>query len=308
MPFTLDQLDFLSLHVGVVIPPEFIENKRRAEEFKARREKVSAEAVDKPDGWRLRANFDDLLKRADDSGVQKQFDAALKLLDEAAQLLQQPDAPPAEPEASPEAAAVNADWEHRVSALTPRVVEAEKTRRGEATWMAMLDLIKEHVESGNFDKALQVADNLEAKLNARPVAKDASGSLVKYKTARLRWERAQAIAQAELEGLGDLILTHPEVTEDPRLPEIRAAVEKLLQRLPRFDGSLEDGLDLLDQATEPAARDAARTGALKAIDHYAAMVESATGLAQLEETPFGKANVRGELTAALKEIKDLVSA
>jgi hypothetical protein len=100
MPFTLEQLDFLGVHLGVVIPAEFIENKRRAEEFKTRRETVGAEAGGKPDGWPSKAKFETLLKRADDAAEQNQFAPALKLLDEAQQLLHQPDSaamPPALP-------------------------------------------------------------------------------------------------------------------------------------------------------------------------------------------------------------------
>jgi hypothetical protein len=105
MPFTLEQLDFLGVHVGVVIPPEFIENKRRAEEFKARREKLTAEAGGKPADWRLKTGFDEALKRAVDAAGQREFDAALKLLDEAGDLLRQPDAPPPPIATSPPTAA-----------------------------------------------------------------------------------------------------------------------------------------------------------------------------------------------------------
>ena len=42
MPFTLQQLDFLSVHVGVAIPPAFIENKRLEEQFKNRSAEIAA--------------------------------------------------------------------------------------------------------------------------------------------------------------------------------------------------------------------------------------------------------------------------
>jgi hypothetical protein len=95
MPFTLEQLDFLGLHVGVVIPPEFLEHKRRAEEFKTRREAVTADAAGKPAAWRLKTDLDAVLLRAAEAAAQKQFNPAFKLLDEAEQLLKQPDLVPA---------------------------------------------------------------------------------------------------------------------------------------------------------------------------------------------------------------------
>lgn len=94
MPFTLDQLEFLGVHVGVVIPPEFIEHKRRAEAFKTRREKIVVEAGGKPADWRLKADFDAALKAALDSAGNQKFDLALQNLDQAEQLLQQPEAAP----------------------------------------------------------------------------------------------------------------------------------------------------------------------------------------------------------------------
>jgi len=94
MPLTLDEVKSLIAALGVKIPEDILAQKAKAEEFKARRDKVAAEAGGKPADWRLKATFDDTLKRAAESAGQKQFDAALKLLDEAGQLLLQSDAPP----------------------------------------------------------------------------------------------------------------------------------------------------------------------------------------------------------------------
>ena len=94
MPLTLDEVKSLIAALGVKIPEDILAHKAKAEEFKARRERVAAEAGGKPVGWRLKATFDDTLKRAAESAGQKQFDAALNLLDEAGQLLLQSDAPP----------------------------------------------------------------------------------------------------------------------------------------------------------------------------------------------------------------------
>ena len=95
MPLTLDEIQSLIGALGVKIPADILEQKAKAEEFKVRREKVAAEAGGKPADWRLKAEFDALLARAVESAGQKQFDPAFKQLEQAEQLLQQPDAPPA---------------------------------------------------------------------------------------------------------------------------------------------------------------------------------------------------------------------
>ena len=102
MPLTLEETNLLVAVLGVRIPESVLAEKAKAEEFKVRREKVAAEAGGKPPDWRLKADFDSVLKRAAEAAGQKQFDAALTLLDEAGQLLQQPDAPPAAPKPEPE--------------------------------------------------------------------------------------------------------------------------------------------------------------------------------------------------------------
>jgi len=75
--------------------------KIKAQEFAVRREKIAGEAKGKPDDWRLKGEFEDVLKRAGESAGKQEFTAALELLDEAEELLRQPVAPPA-PAAVPE--------------------------------------------------------------------------------------------------------------------------------------------------------------------------------------------------------------
>jgi len=97
MPFTLEQLDFLSVHVGIAIPPAFIENKRRAEEFKKRSAEITArsdEMKQRRDGGAL----EELLKQATAAASGKDFAAGLKLLDQVESTLAIPEAPPPPPE------------------------------------------------------------------------------------------------------------------------------------------------------------------------------------------------------------------
>src|SRR5438270_2868531 len=100
MPFTLDQLNFLGLYVGIAIPPEFIENKKRAEEYKKRSREISAktdEIRQRSDGAKLQ----ELVNQAAASAANNDFSAALKLLDQAEAGLAAPDAPPTPVAAEP---------------------------------------------------------------------------------------------------------------------------------------------------------------------------------------------------------------
>ncbi len=96
MPFSLEQLDFLSVHVGVAIPPAFIENKRLAEQFKKRSAEIAARS-DEIKQRRYGAALEQLFKQATAAAGGKDFAAGLKLLDEIESGLAVPDAPPPEP-------------------------------------------------------------------------------------------------------------------------------------------------------------------------------------------------------------------
>jgi len=104
MPFTLEQLDFLSVHVGVAIPPDFLENKRRAEEFKKR----SAEMATRSDEIKQRgdaAALEALLEQATAAAAAKDLAGALDLLDQVEAGLAAPEpSPPSLPTSEPEAA------------------------------------------------------------------------------------------------------------------------------------------------------------------------------------------------------------
>jgi hypothetical protein len=104
MPFTLEQLDFLSTHVGVEIPPAFLENKRRAETFKKKAGEMAArseEMKQRQDGSSLEALFN----QANAAAQANDFSAALELLDKVESGLNTPEAPPLEPTAETAAAA-----------------------------------------------------------------------------------------------------------------------------------------------------------------------------------------------------------
>src|SRR6266404_2054629 len=113
MSLTLEEIKSLVEALGVIIPDLILEQRAQAEKFKVRQEKILAEAANKAADWKLKPKFDDLQKRWLEATGKQQFGPALELLDEAEQVLTQPDplpeAPPAvTPEAANKAAAAGA--------------------------------------------------------------------------------------------------------------------------------------------------------------------------------------------------------
>src|SRR5437868_11050699 len=97
MPLTLEETNSLVAALGVAVPPAVLTEKARAEEFTTRLKNTTAKASEKPADWWLKPKFDAAFKQASASAAARQFDPAFKGLDEANQLLLQPDAPPAAP-------------------------------------------------------------------------------------------------------------------------------------------------------------------------------------------------------------------
>ena len=97
MALTLNELQSLITALGLSIPENVLTQKAKAEEFKNRREKIAIDAAGKPDDWRLKKDFDDVLKRADAAAGQMQFEPAFEALDQGGRLLVQPDSLPTPP-------------------------------------------------------------------------------------------------------------------------------------------------------------------------------------------------------------------
>ncbi len=191
MAYSLDQLEFLQLHIGVAIPPDYVENKRREVEFHTRQKRVTADSSVKADTWGHRAQFDGLLRGAADNAGKKKFDVALQLIDQAEALLTQPDPPPPAPEAAaadPTAAEFTAEdmealfetdpdklakreWEQIKAALFPALEEAaqQETPQKKALTKALLDL-------NNLEKAAKYKAALAMLEKMREPIKLALGS------------------------------------------------------------------------------------------------------------------------------------
>jgi hypothetical protein len=94
MPLNLIEIKSLIGALGVKIPDDILEQKAKAEEFEERQEKISAQASGKAVEWYLKAKYDTAFKAAEEAAGKKQFDAALKQLDECERLLKEPDLAP----------------------------------------------------------------------------------------------------------------------------------------------------------------------------------------------------------------------
>src|SRR4051812_31018046 len=97
MPLSLEETKSLIAALGLKIAQTVLDQKAKSEQFTLRRGKIKTEANEKPDEWQFGKEFADALARADAAAGTHDFDAALKLLDEAEEILERPDAPPAPP-------------------------------------------------------------------------------------------------------------------------------------------------------------------------------------------------------------------
>ena len=74
-------------------------------------------------------------------------------------------------DAAPTGADLAAEWQRRVIALEPKILEAQKTRSGEAKWMTMFMNAQDLGSAGEFPKSLAILDKLEGLLRAAPQGK-----------------------------------------------------------------------------------------------------------------------------------------
>jgi 2-polyprenyl-6-methoxyphenol hydroxylase-like FAD-dependent oxidoreductase len=93
MPYTIEQLDFLGAHIGVVIPPGFTENKKSQKDFQLQRPKFDSDYPDLS-GFYAAEGIRGALAKADElAKTGKDFAAALKELARAEALVKVPPPP-----------------------------------------------------------------------------------------------------------------------------------------------------------------------------------------------------------------------
>lgn len=328
MPLTLVEIQSLIAALGVKIPEDILAQKAKAEEFGKRREKVAADSRGKPADWWLKAKFDDTLKRADDSAGKKQYDPALALLDEAGQLLTQPDI-------SPEVLAALENLAQRKAALETGIarVKAFESPVGDEL-KSGIDAVSQALKDRDADGAAKRLGELEqtlktfeqqkaaseaqaaaaadepkagqaAKESPEPAAKDGF-SLVTLQKSRLAWDGLRKMVRAQLEQLEQSIIAGirahnaDETAEDEfEEGEVGAAVKTLYTILGEHDQRLLDKLDEALNAKSDEERRGRHQEAAGIIKEYQSFVASDPTLALIDENGFTKSTIRSEVTSVL---------
>jgi hypothetical protein len=220
------------------------------------------------------------IKKEEYLQADKRLDELEPLLAQAASVPAAPLAPPQAPAAAP-ADALEAEWKRRAAALEPRVLDAEKNRRGEQTWLSRFNSAQDLASLGDFAKAMQVLDKLQGLLDGAGAAEDGPNAAA-IKAALGGWDTARGAAIGELEQLGNAVeaYDHPQAAE--AAIHIRAVRANLT---PKPD-------------------------TLQKVQELEAYLESDTIIAETEQpNGFGiTVSLRQPLLAALSKLKPLMSA
>lgn len=185
-----------------------------------------------------------------------------------------------------------------------------------ASLTAMLEAAEKANEEEQFGVAVGKLDELEGALRsaaraaeARAEIKQAAGSQnVQYKALRVRWANSKTAAKKSLERFVEKMLSHPEVTSDPRYDQIADELAKLTTKLPTFDGTLEKLLDKGDAAKTPTEKQAASAEAAARIAEYERELKMAKVFEQLDSTMFGKFSIHSEMAKTLQLMKAALTA
>jgi hypothetical protein len=110
-----------------------------------------------------------------------------------------PSPPPTGQPAPTDAAVLQAEYERRVLALEPKILEAEKTRKGQAKWLMLFMSAQDRGSEGEYDKAFQILDKLEGLLNAPTQTNGkAAAALQQWQAARTEVTNQLRKVQAEI--------------------------------------------------------------------------------------------------------------
>ncbi len=209
--------------------------------------------------------------------------------------------------------------EHKWAGLQPSFDKAVELSRNASTGddailVALFKEFESQKKAKHWDDADAKLDQLAARVKSSlrtALAKQEIGAagpnLVRYKTFRLRWAKAKSLAQSELQRVADDILADEDVQSDPRFPEFQAKALELPKLFPRFDHSLEDALDAVDGATDPAEKAKAKQNAIKILAAYQKLVDGEPLLKEFENSPLGKTSIHAEMATLLAEIKAILS-
>lgn len=168
----------------------------------------------------------------------------------------------------------------------------------------------EAVGAGSAEAA-SLLDTLEAELasalskaRARAAARVSEGA-VNYGKLLLRWHAAQDRVAANLQALGQALLTDPELIDDPDFEDIQEAVEDLPDLVPEFGAQLDD---LLDEARDdPSRRTELHQEALILLRQYRKRLGAISALKELEgfsaQTGAGSLRLFGEFDDAISALE-----
>jgi hypothetical protein len=136
--------------------------------------------------------------------------------------------------------ALQAEWKQRVIEMEPRILDAQKNRKGEAKWMSMFMTAQDLGSEGDFAKALAVLDRLEGLLNS-----SSSAGSAELNAALARWTSARATVISQLDKLRAAIEADGDETADAAIVEIRA-VQANLSAKPDNAGNVADLMRYLE--------------------------------------------------------------
>jgi hypothetical protein len=268
MALTLEEINALVGALGVKVPGSILEERQKAEQFAAQRQKILAEGNDKPDEWSLKAIFSEVMAHAADAAGKKQFDAALKHLAEAEQLLQETDvapAPPPQPASAPEILTPPpAPQPLPTAAPQPEAVTTSKEGN-----FSLVELQKSRLAYDSLRKSVQ--------------------------------HQLQQLEKSILDG----VQSHnaDESTEDEfEEGEVAAGVKQLYSILQQLDERLIDKLDEALNAASDAERQARHKEAGKIVLEYQAFAAGDPMLATIDENGFTKTTIREAVASTLKDL------
>jgi hypothetical protein len=124
-------------------------------------------------------------------------------------------------QAPTDAAALQAEYERRVLALEPRVLEAEKTRKGQSKWLMLFMSAQDRGSDGEFDKAIQILDKLEALLKA-PTQTNGKAA-----AALQQWQAACAEVTNQLRKFQAEITKEKDANSDKAVMQLEGIVKNL---------------------------------------------------------------------------------
>lgn len=209
MPLTLIEIKSLIGALGVKISDEILQQKEKAEVFAERQKKIATEAASKAAQWYLRAKYETAHKAAEEAAGKKQYDAALKQLDECERLLK-------EPELAPEVVAALKELEERKKACEAeiarvKVMDGPAANEVKASLEAATQALKDF-DATAAEKHLVDAEKSVKAYADKKAAEEAALAAAKLRVENLKKQVEQDLkdADAAIKAIGEPTLAAPE--------------------------------------------------------------------------------------------------